>query len=147
MRKTIRRARSMTSHDWGLEMRIGKAAAPGTPVGRLGGRAMSMKKKPVPYRLFTRSEKAKYGYPDDWVVMRIGTPAPPGTPVGTTGISTLEQMRQAKDVPMLRPGELFERFQREQQASLRRARAKERKRKLSRSRKVARRKPSKRRRG
>lgn len=102
------------------------------------------KKKPVPYRMFTRAEKAKYGYPDDWVVMRIGTPAPPGTPVGKTSGLTLEQLRQAKDLPMLRPGE---RLQREQQASLRRARAKERKRKLSRSRKVAQRKPSKRRRG
>lgn len=107
---------------------------------------MSKRRKRVPYRMFTRAEKAKHGYPDDWVVMHIGTPAPPGTPVGTTGVSTLEEIRRAKDVPMLRPGELFERFQREQQASLRRARAKERKRKLNRGRKVARRKPTKRRR-
>ena len=79
-----------------------------------------MKKKPITtYRMFTRAEKAKYGYPDDWVVMRIGKPAPPGTPVGKTGVATLKQMRQAK----------------------------ERQRKVSRSRKVARRKPSKRRRG
>ena len=106
-----------------------------------------MKRKTITtYRMFTRAEKAKCGYPDDWVVMRIGKKAPPGTPVGTTGVSTLEEMRRAKDVPMLRPGELFERFQREQQASLRRARAKERQGKLNRSRKVARRKPSKRRR-
>ena len=106
-----------------------------------------MKKKPITtYRMFTRAEKAKYGYPDDWVVMRIGKKAPPGTPVGKTGVSTLEQMRQAKDVPMIRPGELFEQFRRQLLADLRRARAKERQRKPSRSRKVARRKPSKRRR-
>lgn len=78
-----------------------------------------MKKKPITtYRMFTRAEKAKYGYPDDWVVMHIGKPAPPRPPVGKTGVSTLE-----------------------------RARGKARKRKLSRSRKVSRRKPSKRRRG
>ena len=97
MHKTIRRARSITLHDWGLEM-------------------------------------------------QIGTPAPPGTPVGKLGTSTLEEMRQAKDVPMLRPGELFEQFRRQLLADLRRSRAKARKRKLSRSRKVARREPSKRRR-
>lgn len=37
MHKTIRRARSITLHDWGLEMQIGKAAAPGTPVAKLCG--------------------------------------------------------------------------------------------------------------
>jgi len=37
MRKTIRRARSITVQEWGLDMVIGKPAAPGTPVGRLGG--------------------------------------------------------------------------------------------------------------
>jgi hypothetical protein len=37
MHKTIRRANSITLHDWGLEMRIGKAAPPGTPVGTMWG--------------------------------------------------------------------------------------------------------------
>jgi hypothetical protein len=45
-----------------------------------------MKRKTITtYRMFTRAEKARYGYPDDWVAMHIGKKAPPGTPVGKTG--------------------------------------------------------------
>ena len=107
-----------------------------------------MKQKPVTkYRMFTRAEKAKHGYPDDWVVMRIGKKAPPGTPGGTTwGPRSGQDKKYLDQLPPLPAGYLFDLMQREQRAQLRALRAKERQRKLSRGRKVARRKPSKRRR-